>query len=133
MSTVTAPGAAPAPATGTAPTPPATGTPAPPAGGTPAPPATGAKPAGTSAKLIIEKPADAKIYVDGQMVTSDGTRQAFATPALMPAQAYYYTVRVEAVRDGKPTGETRRVIVRAGETVQETFREPAVVTAAAGN
>ncbi len=120
------------PATGTTTpptvTPPATGTPAPPAGTTPP---GGSKPAGTSAKVIIEKPADATIYVDGRAVTSEGTRQTFATPDLVPGQAYYYTVRIEAVRDGKAAGETRRVIVRAGDTVQETFREPAIVTASA--
>jgi uncharacterized protein (TIGR03000 family) len=86
---------------------------------------------GTSARLIIEKPADATIFVDGQPVKSDGISQTFATPALDPAQAYYYTVRVEATRDGKPVGETRKVIVKAGETVRETFQAPAVVTASA--
>ncbi len=112
-----------------APNPPAPGTtPAP--GATPPPTGT-PKPGGTSAKLIIEKPADAKIYVDEKLVTSEGTRQTFATPVLEPAQAYYYTVRVEAVRDGKPASETRRVIVRSGETVQESFRDVGIVTASA--
>jgi len=63
-------------------------------------------------------------------VTSEGTSQTFATPVLDPAQAYFYTVRVEAVRDGKPVGESRQVIVRAGETVSETFAAPAIATAA---
>lgn len=86
-----------------------------------------------SAKVIIEKPIDAKIYVDDTLVQSEGARQTFATPTLDPQHAYYYTVRIESVRDGKPVSETRRVIVRAGETVQETFREPGIITAAAGN
>jgi uncharacterized protein (TIGR03000 family) len=115
-------------APGTAPV--APGTP-PVAPGTPAAPGTAPVKPGTSAKLIIEKPADAKIYVDDKLVTSEGTRQTFATPALDPAQAYYYTVRVEAVRDGKPASETRRVIVRSGETVQESFRDASVATASA--
>jgi uncharacterized protein (TIGR03000 family) len=111
-------------------TPPAPGTPPVAPGTPPVAPGTPPKP-GTSAKLIIEKPADAKIYVDDKLVTSEGTRQTFATPALDPAQAYYYTVRVEAVRDGKPAGETRRVIVRSGETVQESFRDASIATASA--
>lgn len=105
--------------------PPPAGT-APPAGTNP--PA-GTKPAGTSAKVIIEKPTDATIFVDGRQVNSEGTRQVFATPALDPAQAYFYTVRVDVVRDGKPVSETRRVVVRAGETATETFAAPTIATA----
>jgi len=115
-------------------TPPApAGTTPPPAGTPPAPtgttPPAGGRPAGTSAKVIIEKPADAKIYVDDRLVKSEGTRQEFATPTLDPAQAYFYTVRVETVRDGKPVGETRRVVVRAGETVSEAFAGGSIETA----
>jgi uncharacterized protein (TIGR03000 family) len=99
-------------------------------GTTPATPTAPPK-TGTSAKVIIEKPADAKIYVDNQLVKSEGTRQSFVTPVLDPSQAYYYTVRVESVRDGKPSSETRRLIVRSGETAQATFAEPAIVTASA--
>ena len=58
-------------------------------------------------------------------------RRAFHTPELEKGQDYYYVLRAEVVRDGKPVSETRRVIVRAGETVQETFREPAVTTTTA--
>jgi uncharacterized protein (TIGR03000 family) len=111
------------------PNPPAPGGTTPPAGTNP-PPAGGTKPPGTSAKVIIEKPADATIFVDGRQVTSDGTRQVFGTPALDPNQAYFYTVRVEAVRDGKPVAETRRVVVRAGEIATESFNTPAIATAA---
>ena len=32
-------------------------------------------------------------------------------------------------RDGKPLSESRKVIVRAGQTVTETFRDADVVTA----
>jgi uncharacterized protein (TIGR03000 family) len=133
-------GAAPAgnpmqtPAAGTAPaagtTPPAGGT-TPPAGTTP-PPAGGTTPKpGTSAKLIIEKPVDAKIFVDERLVKSEGTRQTFSTPVLDPNQAYFYTVRVETTRDGKPASETRRVIVRSGETIQESFNDAGISTASA--
>jgi uncharacterized protein (TIGR03000 family) len=86
-----------------------------------------------AAKLIIEKPADARLFVDDLPVRSDAATQVFATPALDPSQAYYYTVRVETIRDGKPQSETRRVIVRAGETVHETFREPGIATASLKN
>jgi uncharacterized protein (TIGR03000 family) len=82
-----------------------------------------------AAQLIIEKPADAQIFVDNQPVKSEGLTQSFATPVLEPSQAYYYMVRVEMNRDGKSLSESRRVIVRAGQTLQETFRDPGVSTA----
>jgi uncharacterized protein (TIGR03000 family) len=114
------------PGSGTTTAPAGSGTPGAGAPGATTPPAGGG---GTSAKLIIEKPADAKLFVDDQPVKADGVRNTFSTPVLDPSQAYYYMVRVEMDRDGKPVSETRRVIVRAGETVQETFREPTVTTA----
>jgi uncharacterized protein (TIGR03000 family) len=81
-----------------------------------------------SAQLIIEKPADATIYVDNQPVKSEGTMQSFATPILDPSQAYYYMVRVEMTRDGKPVSESRKVVVRSGQTIQAIFNEQAIVT-----
>src|SRR5437588_484090 len=65
---------------------------------------------GTSARLVIEKPADAKLFVDNIPIASDTASKTFTTPDLDPSQAYYYTVRVEMTRDGKPVSETRRVI-----------------------
>jgi uncharacterized protein (TIGR03000 family) len=86
---------------------------------------------GKSAQLIIEKPADATIFVDNLPVKSEGATQTFATPVLDPSQAYYYIVRVEMTRDGKAMSESRRVIVRSGQTIQEMFNEQGIVTASA--
>ena len=48
-----------------------------------APPAAGGStPPGKSAQLIIEKPVDAKIFVDNLAVKSEGTTQTFGTPVL---------------------------------------------------
>jgi uncharacterized protein (TIGR03000 family) len=95
------------------------------------PPGTGSPTPETSkaAQLIIEKPADARIFVDDLPVRSDGASQTFATPLLEPNQAYFYVVRVEITREGKTLSESRRVIVRAGQTIQESFREPGIATA----
>jgi uncharacterized protein (TIGR03000 family) len=77
----------------------------------------------SKAKLIVELPADAQLYIDDlPMKNASGTR-AFSTPTLDPGQAYYYMVRAEVMRDGKPVSETRRVIVRAGQTVRADFRD----------
>jgi uncharacterized protein (TIGR03000 family) len=81
------------------------------------------------AKLIIETPANAKLFVDDVAMAPAPSPRVFATPALDPNQAYYYQVRVETMVDGKPISESRQVIVRAGETTRATFTE---ATAQAG-
>jgi uncharacterized protein (TIGR03000 family) len=73
------------------------------------------------AKVIIDVPATAKLYVDDQLTIGTGTRRVFSTPALVPGQAYYYQLRVEYEQDGKTVTETRRLIVRNGETAQTAF------------
>lgn len=85
--------------------------------------------AGGQARLIIDAPTDATLFIDNLPFKAEKGRQ-FATPALAEGQTYYYTVRVEMNRDGKPVNETRRVLVRANETVRETFgatADPTVV------
>lgn len=82
------------------------------------------------AKLIVDLPTDAKLYIDDlPMKTASGTR-SFNTPALEPGQAYYYMVRAEVVRDGKTVSESRRVIVRAGRTVRADFKDLGTPTVA---
>jgi uncharacterized protein (TIGR03000 family) len=84
------------------------------------------------AKLIVEVPADAKLYIDDQPMKTTSARRVFSTPALEPGQAYYYMVRVEVMRDGKVQSDTRRVIVRAGEEIRADFNrlEPTPTVAA---
>lgn len=82
------------------------------------------------AKLIVEVPAEARLYIDDQPMKTTATRRVFSTPALEPGQAYYYMVRVEVMRDGKPQSETRRVIVRAGEVAQADFNNVGAVASA---
>ena len=74
-----------------------------------------------AAKLIIDVPADAKLYIDDQPMKTESARRTFSTPALQKGQAYFYDVRVEVVRDGKTYSDSKRVIVRAGELAQATF------------
>jgi uncharacterized protein (TIGR03000 family) len=119
--------------------------------GTPMPPATGGSTApgeqlpkpqadksGTSlapnrARLIVELPADAKLYIDERPMKTTSGRRTFHTPALQSGQTYYYMLRAEVVRDGKPVREERRVILRPGEVVRTDFNDlaPRDVTASA--
>ncbi len=56
------------------------------------------------------------------MKTTSGMR-TFSTPRWSRARLTTTSCRVETVRDGKPVSETRRVIVRAGQTARADFKE----------
>jgi uncharacterized protein (TIGR03000 family) len=81
------------------------------------------------AKVIVQLPNDAKLYVDDQPIKTSDERQTFSTPQLDRGQTYYYEVRAEAVRDGKTVTETKRVLIRAGEEVTVSFPKLAPPTA----
>ncbi len=75
------------------------------------------------ARLIVEVPANAKLYIDDQLMKSTATIRSFSTPTLEVGQSYYYDVRVEVVRDGKTYEGSQRVVVRAGEQIRASFNE----------
>ncbi|MFL5338759.1 MAG: TIGR03000 domain-containing protein [Gemmataceae bacterium] len=73
------------------------------------------------AKVIVQLPADAKLYVDDQPIKATPDNQVFNTPQLERGQTYFYEVRAEAVRDGKTVVESKRILVRAGQEVTVAF------------
>lgn len=75
------------------------------------------------AKLVVELPSDARLFIDDHAMKTASDRRTFNTPALEPGQAYYYMVRAEVVRDGKTYRESKRVIVRAGQVAQTNFTD----------
>jgi uncharacterized protein (TIGR03000 family) len=78
-------------------------------------------------RLIVEVPADAKLYIDDQPMKTAAQVRSFQTPDLEAGQMYYYIVRAEMVRDGQPVSETRRVTVKAGEVSRAKFQESDMV------
>jgi uncharacterized protein (TIGR03000 family) len=66
-------------------------------------------------------PADAKVYVNGYLTKSTGTRRQFVSFGLQPGFAYKYDVRVEVVRDGKVVEQNRVAVLRAGATEGLSF------------
>jgi uncharacterized protein (TIGR03000 family) len=73
------------------------------------------------ARLIIHLPADAKLYIHDQPMDSAGARRSFLTPPLKAGETYYYLLRADITREGKVQSETKRILVRAGDTVQASF------------
>jgi len=77
----------------------------------------------TKARLIVEVPADGKVYVDDQQMKTPAERRVYQTPDLEPGQTYVYDVRVEVQREGKAVSETKRVLLKAGQEVLADFKD----------
>ena len=81
------------------------------------------------ARLVIEVPADAKLYIDDQLMKTESAKRVFSTPALDPKATYYYILRVEVAREGVTHSESRRILIRAGDEVKEAFTETSIAAA----
>ena len=75
------------------------------------------------AKVIIDLPAEAKLYIDGRLMKTASAHRVFSTPTLQPGQLYYYDLRAEIARDGKVLSQEQRIIVSAGQQSQAAFRD----------
>jgi uncharacterized protein (TIGR03000 family) len=73
------------------------------------------------ATLVVRLPADATLTVDDQATTSRSDRRTLMSPPLQNNREYYYTLRADVIRDGKPISETKRVTVRAGRESEVKF------------
>ncbi len=85
------------------------------------------------ARLLIEVPTDARLFIDDQPMKSTSARRNFSTPKLEKGQSYYYELKVEVAREGVTHSETRKVIVRPGEVVRAAFTEGGIVAASRGS
>ena len=75
------------------------------------------------AGLVVELPADAKLWLNGTLMKTNSGRRVFAVPALAPGRAYYYDVRAEIVRGGQAHVQTRRVLLYPGYESREVFED----------
>jgi uncharacterized protein (TIGR03000 family) len=73
------------------------------------------------ARIIINLPRDAKLFVEDRQIKGAAQKKEFLTPTLEKDQYYYYEFRAEVVRDGKPVSETRRLMLKAGGTFRADF------------
>ena len=53
------------------------------------------------AYLNVNVPADAKVYLQDQLMTVGGTERRFVTPQMENGVQHVYTVKVEVVRNGQ--------------------------------
>jgi uncharacterized protein (TIGR03000 family) len=76
---------------------------------------------GAAASILVNVPAEARVFVDDYQMKSTSGERRFTTPELEPGRSYFYTIRVVVEKDGKTIEESKRVIVRAGETSHLAF------------
>jgi uncharacterized protein (TIGR03000 family) len=69
------------------------------------------------AKILVNLPADAKLFVDDFATKSTSDNRSFVTPELAPAKAFSYTLKAEIVRDGKTLTASEKVEVKAGDEI----------------
>jgi uncharacterized protein (TIGR03000 family) len=77
--------------------------------------------AGKGAKIIVDLPSDAKLFIDDQPIKVNSQHPIFATPNLEYGKTYYYELRAEMVKDGKTVTDTKRVVFHAGDELRESF------------
>jgi len=80
-----------------------------------------AKPSAEPARLTVELPEDAKLYVDGNLTKGNGASRNFHTPELAKGSSYFYELKAEIVVNGETVVEEKRLVVRAGDTLSESF------------
>jgi uncharacterized protein (TIGR03000 family) len=83
-----------------------------------------------TSKVTVSLPSDARLWVDNLECPLTSAVRSFNTPALNPAQKYFYDLRVQIVRDGQTLTETQRVTITPGQEARVDFNGTAVGTAA---
>lgn len=71
--------------------------------------------------LMVDVPADAKIFVNGSTTTSTGASRQFVSRDLQSGFNYTYEVKAEVVRDGKTVEQVKTINLRAGQTANVAF------------
>jgi uncharacterized protein (TIGR03000 family) len=84
------------------------------------------------AKVVVELPADARLFVEDRQLQTTAGRRQFLTPPLEPGATYRYIFRAEVERAGKKLTQVREAHVRAGQETVVRFDLPPVAVAAAG-
>jgi uncharacterized protein (TIGR03000 family) len=80
-----------------------------------------ARAADSQATVVVQLPADARMWVDGKLADLSSASRSFRTPALEMDRDYYYTIRAETRANGQTLAQTARVIVRAGQMSRVDF------------
>jgi uncharacterized protein (TIGR03000 family) len=75
------------------------------------------------AYLNVSVPADAKVYLQNQLMTVEGTQRRFVTPQIAAGTQLVYTVKVELVRNGQTLSKVSEAVVAAGQEIAVAVTE----------
>jgi len=70
--------------------------------------------AAAPATIIVRLPDQANLSINDKASKLTSTTRKFVSPPLQPGKDYYYTLKAEIERDGRPVTATQRVAVHAG-------------------
>ena len=73
---------------------------------------------------IIVPNADAEVWLDKHLMTSEGSQRAFKSPPLEPGKTYSYEVVARWTENGQAKAESRQVEGSAGQTIAVDFTQP---------
>ena len=81
--------------------------------------------------LSLVLPSEAKVYINGQLTKTTGTRRSYKSRKLVEDRDYKYQVEAVLVRNGKKIVRTKLVNLRPGhdQTVSINFEEPVTTLA----
>jgi uncharacterized protein (TIGR03000 family) len=72
-------------------------------------------------QLLVSVPTDAKVFVNGNATTSQGSLRRFVSRDLDTNESYRFEVQATYTRDGKEVTQTKTVIARAGSSEEMEF------------
>jgi len=72
-------------------------------------------------QLNVLVPADARLFVNGNATTSQGTNRQFVSRRLEAGGAYKFDIRAERTVEGQVVEETKSVVLVAGKSQEVTF------------
>jgi uncharacterized protein (TIGR03000 family) len=79
--------------------------------------------------IVVDVPAEARLFVNGAATSSTGGVRRFLSRGLVSGKRYEFVVRMAVDRDGSTAEETKVVSLTAGERSQVSFSAPAPAAA----
>jgi uncharacterized protein (TIGR03000 family) len=76
------------------------------------------------AMVVVQVPAGAELWFDGNQTKQAGGERVFFSPPLQPGHAFHYVVRARWPQDGKPVEQFQMITVQAGQQARVQFPQP---------
>jgi uncharacterized protein (TIGR03000 family) len=81
------------------------------------------------ARINVQVPANAEIFVDGVKTSQTGPFREFVSPALKPGSNYTYEIRAKWTQSGQTMDRTKTVPIHAGDVANVNFMQAAASNA----